>query len=198
MIPKSFCKSLCIFFKGSINGGTVITLMGYGFSQTSTFVQIGYESNIPYYYFYSNDKHNTVITFNKITITTTPLDEGTYDVKAFTNGIQMQFLSSSSPNYTFSLASTPVLDTVSPINVSESSVITLFGNNFGNNTDLSCLTINIGDQKCDPISVNDTKIACHLNGLNLGNQNVKLNINGMFFKINSIFFQIKLINFLLK
>jgi hypothetical protein len=148
--------------------------MGYGFSQSSTFVQIGYDQNVPYYYFFNNDKNNTMITFNKITITTTPLAEGSYDVKVFTNNVQMKSLAFS--NYTFSQAITPVLNSSSPLNVNESGVVTLVGENFG--TDLANLIITIGTQRCHPLTVNNTEITCHLNGLNLGDQNVQLNIIG--------------------
>jgi len=155
--------------------------MGYGFSQTSTFVQIGYDQNVPYYFYYHNDKNNTKVTFNKITFTTIPLAEGTYDVKVFTNNVQMKFLNPA--NYTFSQAITPLLNSSSPLSVNSSSVVTLIGDNFG--TDLANLVITIGTQICQPLAVNNTEITCQLNGLNLGDQNVKLNIIG--FNLNVFF-----------
>ena len=162
--------------KGSINGGTVITIMGYGFFQASTLVQIGSEQNVPYYYYYFNDNNNTMVTFNKITINTIPLTEGTYDVKVFNrpSTTPMRFLSSS--NYTFSQEITPVLNSSSPSDVCNSTVVTLNGNNFG--TDLSLLKITIGTQQCQPLTVTNTEITCQLMGLNLGDQNVQLNVIG--------------------
>jgi hypothetical protein len=164
--------------KGSINGGTVITISGYGFSKSSTLVQIGSDQNIPYYYYYFNDQNNTMVTFNTITINTIPLAEGTYDVKVFNrpSTVPMEFLASAASNFTFSEAITPVLNSASPSNVFHSSIVTLDGNNFG--TDTSALRVTIGTQQCEPLTVNNTEITCQLTGLNLGDQTVLLNVIG--------------------
>lgn len=162
---------------GSVAGGAVIEIMGYGFSQTNSYVQIGLDQNVPYYYYYYNDKNNTQITFNKITIKTRPLENGTYDVKVFDRPSTDPMKSLSDLYYTFSTAITPVLNSSSPSSVNESSIVTLNGNNFGNDT--TKLVITIGTQQCEPLTANDTEITCQLNGLNLGVQNVLLNIIGL-------------------
>jgi hypothetical protein len=78
--------------------------------------------------------------------------------------------------FTFSQQMTPLISSVSPNNVNASSLVTIAGDNFG--TNLTNVNVNIGKQNCIPSSVTNQLITCLLNGLNLGNQNVAVNIFG--------------------
>lgn len=153
--------------QGSINGGTQITISGYGFSQYA-YVQIG---SIPYYYFYNNDKNNTVITFNKIIINTIPIDNGQYQVYVNSNGMLVDCLNSCQFNASSDI--TPVIDSVSPSSLNSSGLVTLAGINFGNM--VSTLYIIIGSQKCSVQSVSDQQVTCQLDGLDIGDQSINLN-----------------------
>lgn len=78
--------------------------------------------------------------------------------------------------YIFSALITPIIDSVLPSAINDSSLVTLTGNNYGN--DIAKLNITIGSQNCRLISVSNTNIMCQLDGLNIGTQNIKLTING--------------------
>ena len=85
-------------------------------------------------------------------------------------------------NFTYSFSYTPVITLVSPTNTSTVNIFNITGTNFG--TDLNGIYAKIGSQNCIPISLSqiDTNITqlftCQLDGLNLGNQDIQLNIQG--------------------
>lgn len=79
-------------------------------------------------------------------------------------------------SFSTSMAITPVINSVSPNSVSDLSLITLNGNNFGNN--ITNLNVKIGTETCQVNTVNDTQVTCYLNGLNLGDQEIALNLKG--------------------
>jgi len=163
--------------QGSIQGGTQITLSGYGFSQYTT-IQMG---SIPYYYFYNTDKNNTVITFNSIVINTIPIDDGQYQIQVNSNGMLVDCLSSCQFNASSEI--TPVIDSISPTSLNSSGLVTLNGSNFGNL--VSALNITIGTQTCLVQTVSDQEITCQLDGLDIGDQTINLNIQGVGNAINS-------------
>ncbi len=166
--------------QGSTVGGTKITITGLGFG-SSSYVQFG---SIPYYFFYNNDRNNTAISFNSIVINTASLQSfgltyGTYELKVYSNGLKAACSVANACKYAFSPTITPNIDSISPAAVNSSSLMTLTGSNFVN--DISLVNIVIGRQKCVAVTASSTKITCQLNGLDLGTQNVLLNINGKFF-----------------
>ena len=61
--------------------------------------------------------------------------------------------------------------------VNASSLIILTGSNFGQ--DINNVNVYIGSQYCQPVQINETQIVCQLNGLNLGGQNIQVNILGI-------------------
>ena len=87
-------------------------------------------------------------------------------------------------NFTYSSDYTPIITDVSPGNASTASLINIMGKNFGNN--MSSINALVGSQYCDPIGLsqmdsNGTQtFSCQLIGLNLGNQPIQLNIQGIY------------------
>lgn len=165
---------------GSIVGGTQITINGLGFS-SSGYVQFG---TIPNYFFYNNDGNNTNITFSSIVINTASLSnfgiskDSNYEIKVYSNGQKAVCSVANSCNFTFSSSITPNIISISPTTASGSTLMTISGTNFVN--DMSLVKVVIGNQQCPAASATTTQITCQLNGLNLGSQNVLLNINGLF------------------
>ena len=163
--------------QGSTVGGTKITITGLGFS-SSSYVQFG---SIPYYFFYNNDANNTVISFNSIVVYTASLQNfglthGTYEIKVYSNGLKVACSAANACKYVFSPVITPNIDSISPKTVNTSSLMTLTGSNFVSN--ISLINVFIGKQKCAAVTATSTQITCQLDGLELGYQNVFLNING--------------------
>jgi hypothetical protein len=98
-------------------------------------------------------------------------DHGVYNISVSVNNVPVEWRSSSS--YEFSNAYTPVVNSVSPTQVSGSQEITIDGEGLSANT-----LVTIGNQTCQVVSANETQIICQLAGLDLGAQSVSLNVQG--------------------
>ena len=153
---------------GSISGGTKVTITGSGFIPRSTYVRIGQNN------YYNNDALNTNITYTQIVLTTSANSNGTNLIVVNSNSVQAVCLTDCTFSYSQSI--TPKLSTVAPNSVNTSSLITITGTSFG--SDLNSVNIQIGSQNCVASTVTDQAITCNLAGLNLGNQNVAVNIIG--------------------
>ena len=166
------------FLQGSISGGTQIKILGYGFIQRTTYIQIG-SSN-----YYDGDSFGTKISYYSILLTTNAELNGDYEILIYSNGI-LAVCGISSCSFSFSIVITPTINSILPKIINDSSLITLTGSSFGNN--ITRINVKIGSQICRPITIDDQSISCQLDGLNLGNQIVKLNIDG----INHLLFCLK-------
>lgn len=155
---------------GSLQGGSHITITGNGFVPLTILIQIGNN------FYYNKDSRGTLVKFNLITLQTYPHPEGIHEIKVTSNNLKA-FCLASNCYFNYSQVCTPILNSVSPNSVNSSNLITLTGSNL--NTNLSDLEIKIGTQICVPVSVNENEITCQLNGLNLGDQQVNVNIFGL-------------------
>lgn len=153
---------------GSLMGGARLILLGKGFIASNTLVQIGQN------YYYNNDPRGTQVKYDSITLKTLQELEGAYDIKVTSNGVT-SVCSAANCSFEYSQAMTPTITNVSPSTISSSGTITINGTSFGTNS--SSVSVKIGSQICTPISVNDVLITCQLDGLNLGNQVVSVNVN---------------------
>ena len=166
---------------GSLSGGTNLNISGIGFIPQTTIIQIGQN------YYYNNDGQNTNIAYNLISLNTYPDLNGNQTILIQSNNIQAVCLvNNNNCNFTFSQIDTPIINDVVPTMVNASSLITLTGSNFGQ--DINNVNVYIGSQYCQPVQINETQIVCQLNGLNLGGQNIQVNILGinnfeLFYKI---------------
>ena len=174
--PINFIPTVTSFSPtvGSTAGGTVVTINGDGFNQDTTVVAIGQTS-------YYKGK-NAQITNNTIVITTSNYIDDTNDLQVYVNNV-LAVCTSDQCQYSFSDQSTPTLSQISPLTVNDSTLMTLTGASFG--SDPTKIKITIGSSNCGSVSItSNTVVTCQLDGLNLGKQNVNLNVDG---KNNNIF-----------
>lgn len=99
-------------------------------------------------------------------------DEGLYNVTVKVNDLEAIYESVNT--YEFTSERSPVILSVSPLNISDPTQLILKGRNFVTNQ--SEIKIKIGAEICEVLSSNLTDIKCLLNGLNLGSQKIDLNI----------------------
>lgn len=154
---------------GSIAGGTLVTLEGYGFSQ---YMSIVFESQSGDYQFYISEIVDKK--FQKITFKTPAMLDEVFNVHVYS--MRTEVLTTNQLTFTYSTEISPKIDSVYPLEIDTSSLITIDGINFGNES--SNVSVRIGSEECEILNVNETEINCQLNGLNLGPQNILVNING--------------------
>lgn len=151
---------------GSTTGGTKITIDGDGFTQ-DTFVVIG--QNV-------FNRNNAQIDYNSITLITQP-DQGLQNISVYSNN--KPAICSGICNFEFNSANSPVIDSVSPTTVSQRTDLTIDGQNFDNQ--ISLVKVKVGNQNCQVTSSTINQIMCTLDGLDLGLQNINLNIESKIF-----------------
>ena len=123
-----------------------------------------------YFYF-----ENAQISYDKITLKTLA-DNGNRTVYVFIDEIN---ICDENCYFEFSSAKAPIISSVSPMSITDSTEIIINGKNFVN--DLSLINVTIGSQKCLVSVASDTQIKCNLDGLDLGQQILYLNIECNFF-----------------
>ncbi|CAF0710276.1 unnamed protein product [Brachionus calyciflorus] len=158
--------------RGSNNGGTKVTINGDGFTPDS-YVIIGNN-------FF--DQKRAQITYNSIILETLPDDEKQFNVTVQNKNIDA--LCEGVCLFDMNSAYSPVINTVSPLTISDRTELTLDGNNFG--IDSQLVKIRIGNQNCNITSIAANRIKCILDGLDLGQQNINLNIENLGNAISNI------------
>lgn len=88
----------------------------------STFVQLGATS------YYKSDSFSTQITFNKIILATNSEQDGEYLLKVTSNN-QLASCVLSSCKFSFLTSITPIIDSITPSSVTDSTQITITGSN---------------------------------------------------------------------
>ena len=134
------------------------------------------------------------ITYNSIKFNTIENQNGIFEISVLVNGLKAL-----SENFTFSYHDhlSPKIFSVSPSYLNDSnSLIRLSGQNFG--AIKSKLHISIGGQNCEAQTAADTSITCILNKLNLGQQNIKVKVDGINFYHDYIKYSILKTNFNLR
>jgi hypothetical protein len=71
------------------------------------------------------------------------------------------------------------VNSLSPLSISNSSIITLNGTNFGN--DSSIVNVTIGKELCQVISINNSQIECFLEALQVGINVLQVYFEGISF-----------------
>jgi len=158
-----------------IQGGTSIKINGDGFNAATTNVQFGDSFNY--------NKLNSDISFDRIIIQSNALTDGVYLLNVLVNN-QNSLCSLDNCSFTASSSYTPSISTVSPNNVTDSNTeVTIDGQNFG--TDLTKVSVKIGDDNCYVSNVTDTQLKCNLDGLSVGDQTIVVT-TGIYNLINKI------------
>ena len=155
--------------QGSVEGGTLLTINGDGFLNSSlttvTLVELSRYSIL----------NSNVQSYTNITLTTQEHQSGTFEIRTFVNGVAA--VCSTNCNFTFDPTLTPSVTSVSPTSLATpNTVFTINGTSFG--TDMSKVHVIIGQVTCQVTSVVDTSIVCTLANLNLGSQNFTVLIDG--------------------
>ncbi|CAF0756351.1 unnamed protein product [Brachionus calyciflorus] len=148
--------------EGSTTGGTQVKIKGDGFTK-DTLINLGLDI------YFSNTAD---ITYNQITLITKPQAQASVNLTVFSNGVQN--LCKGQCVYDFKTSLAPVINSVSPLSVNDAAEITIVGQNFV--IDSSLINVIIGKQDCQVSTASSTEIKCNLDGLDLGPQNINLNI----------------------
>ena len=152
--------------QGSVAGGTQLTISGRGFSTDSSVVSV------------SLGDQECIISsasYSQIECTTTANSAGTYNVMVTSHGVTYPV--NSNQNYTFSMAMTPMITSVTPNNGQVGTIVMLEGTNFGDGTS----SVDIGGVGCvvDAELSSSSSIMCTL-GLNLaGEHNINVEVDGV-------------------
>ena len=152
---------------GSSNGGTSVQISGDGFLIDSAVVSLGGIT-------YSKSNTNFNISYSSISLITSSSAVGSNSIAVYVNGVQAICSASSNCNYQFSSNVAPTILAISPTSVSSSSIMTITGSQFG--TDITKLTVTIGNSNCNITAVTVNSITCSLNSLNVGQQGVVVNL----------------------
>nr|XP_034372677.1 fibrocystin-L [Arvicanthis niloticus] len=145
---------------GSLAGGTLLTISGFGFSENST-VLVGNETcNVIEGY------------FSRITCRTSKRIEGTVDISVITNGMQ----ATAKDSFSYSCLQTPVVTDFSP---KERTILgnvnlTIKGYNFGN--ELAQNMVYVGRKLCQVLHSNFTDITCLLPTLPPGKHDIYVKV----------------------
>ena len=148
---------------GSLNGGSLISISGDGFSETTAMVSISIGS-LPCNIKYVNVSYIECETTNgydhlaNVTVTVN-------------NGHPIVSVCEGSCEYQYSPAETPVISSVRPANVaSTSSELTLSGTGFGYDS----ARVMVGDTECITSDVTDVRIVCDVTGAIVGAQTLSV------------------------
>ena len=155
---------------GSTAGGTLITINGNGFVPDRTLILIGSNS-------YHSGTPGTIINNENIELRTLAESDVNRMIKVYINNMLVK---SEEFNFLFDEADTPKLVDVSPTAVNGSSLMTLSGRFL--TSDPTKVSVQIGKENCDVLSVDGTELSCRLDGLSLGDQQVTVSIRGKCFK----------------
>ncbi|CAO2602354.1 Pkhd1l1 [Lemmus lemmus] len=145
---------------GSLAGGTLLTVSGFGFSENST-VLVG------------NETCNVIEgDLNMITCRTSKRIEGTVDISVITNGIQ----ATAKDSFSYNCLQTPVITNFSP---KERAILgninlTIKGYNFGN--ELTQNMVYVGGKACQVLHSNFTDITCLLPKLPPGKHDIYVKV----------------------
>ncbi|XP_045037491.2 fibrocystin-L [Desmodus rotundus] len=146
---------------GSLAGGTLLTLSGFGFNEHSK-VLVG------------NENCNVIDgDLNKITCRTPKRTEGTVDISVITNGFQ----ATAKDAYSYNCLQTPVITNFSPkVRTILGEVnLTIKGYNFG--TELTeSVEVYVGGKSCQVLHWNFTDILCLLPKLSPGKHAIRVEV----------------------
>ena len=120
-------------------------------------------------------KSNLIISYGQISFKTSSSSPLTTTISVYVNGVQA-ICTSPNCDFVFSSSIAPTITSVSPTSVSDATIITISGTQFG--TDITKLTVNIGSQSCTVLTATGSQITCSISGSNLGSQAVLVNLDG--------------------
>lgn len=163
-IPKVVSFSPAI---GSTAGGTNLTIIGDGFDRNNTLIIIGSSA-----YFQGQGAE---ITENSISITTSSsTSNAVHEIQVFVNNLKA---ACDDCSFKYSNTVTPLIEAIHPMEVNGSTVMILNGT--FHETDPAKFNVMIGQQHCIVLTAESTTLTCRLDGLELGENQVMLNIQGL-------------------
>lgn len=114
--------------------------------------------------------------YTTITFRTRPNQDQIIPLALKSNSVDVLCTLTPACQFEFSTTIAPTITLVSPTSVSGSASVQIDGTNFG--TDITKLSVKIGQQVCAVSSSTGTSLTCSLSGLEVGNQNIYLNLDG--------------------
>ena len=109
------------------------------------------------------------MTYDTLSFVTYPNEVGAYDIAVSVNDVLAEWKTSYS--YEFSFDYTPNVTSVSPTQVNGAQIMTISGLGLTMDT-----TVMIGSESCLVQNASDTQLICQLDGLDLGAQNISVNV----------------------
>ena len=139
--------------EGSINGGQTVLITGNGFSGNAddTSVAVGSENCVV-----------QTVTAGSVECITPASSEGSTDIIVTSNGVEFPPVS-----YTFTISSTPSINSISPQSGSGEMTLILTGSNFGNSP-----TVKVDKNECAVSASSLSSITCVLSAIPGGDYNV--------------------------
>lgn len=145
--------------KGSIHGGTRVTIKGHGFHIDSTVVKFGSKVAVV-----------QSVTPDEV-ICITPANTQLNHVH-----LQFKVISIVAGQFNFDSSASPDVSSISPINGVGGNTLTLTGT--FQSTTVSDVSVTIGSDSCPVVSVTSTEVTCTLPNHPAGSEVVKVNIKG--------------------
>ncbi|CAH1788932.1 unnamed protein product [Owenia fusiformis] len=156
--------------EGSINGGTVLNILGNGFDAESTKVTLdGVECTLQ------------TVTLSQITCTTGPHVDGAVKVAVKSNDIDYPEI-----DFTYSTGITPVVTSIDPVTGTTGDQVTITGNGFSNIA--NDVTIQLGGSPCTIVSVTVNALVCDLGFSSAGEKALSVLVDGVGYATSDITF----------
>ncbi len=160
--------------RGSILGGTQITITGDGFVPGDTRVIVG------------NDEYTSfsTITYTQIQFIT-PVPPSYYlnqpiPIRILV-GTNQAVCSAGSCSYTWSQSVTPSLTSVNPTSITGPQIVTLTGQNFAATGSILAtdVSVKVNGEACNATSATNSTITCNMGNIQVGNYSVVVSIDGI-------------------
>lgn len=158
---------------GSTAGGTLLTILGDGFTPADTRVIIG---SIEY-------TSTANITYSQIQLRT-QVPPSSYLNRPIPItvlvGANRAVCSSGSCTYQWAQIATPSLTSISPNSINGPQTLTLTGQNFAPSGSIlaSDVSVTVGGQQCTVTAATNSTITCNIGSVPAGNYSVVVSING--------------------
>ena len=116
------------------------------------------------------------VSYNTIKFRTKSNSVGNFEIHVTWDGVKA-IAEKTRTNATFRYSTLINVNSVLPLSISNSSLITLNGTNFGNVS--SIVNVTIGKESCQVISINNTQIDCFLEALQVGLNELQVFFEGI-------------------
>ena len=157
---------------GSVAGGTIITMTGFGFHSDlqQNMVTVGNKNCMV-----------TASSYTSLSCRTSPQPHGMYSLKVTINGVL------ASAEYDHCLSKTPTVTSISPNEGQLGNMVVISGTNFS--SVISDMTVMIGRSPCAVTMSNETTVKCTLGAGLAGEYPVSVHVSGLGLSLGNVSFR---------